>query len=153
MITFEDHRAITELVYTYALGIDTRNWKLYRSIFADELAIDFRSYSGQPPSHMRADQWVERVQGLFPSLAATQHIMTNPIVSGDSSAASCTMYLTAEHFLDAEGPSFTLGGYYTDSFVRTEAGWLMNGVTLTVLWRSGDEQIMAIAADRARKLR
>jgi hypothetical protein len=149
MTTFDDHRTITQLVYTYALGIDTRNWKLYRSIFTNEINIDFRSYSGQAPGRMRADQWVARVQGLFPGLSATQHIMTNPIVTVDGTSATCTMYMSAEHLLDPEGPSFTLGGYYTDSFVRTATGWLMSGVTLTVLWRRGDEGIMALVAQRA----
>jgi hypothetical protein len=150
MPEFDDHRTITELVYTYALGIDTRKWKLYRSIFANEIEIDFSSYNGQPAGRMRADDWVQRVQGVFPGLAATQHVMTNPIVEVDGDAAVCTMYVVAEHFLDAEGPSFTLGGYYRDTFVRSSTGWLVSGVNINVLWRRGDESIMVKAAQRAR---
>ena len=40
-----DHQAVCETVYAYATGIDTRDWALYRSIFADEVTIDFTSYN------------------------------------------------------------------------------------------------------------
>ena len=30
---------LTDLINKYATGIDTRNWALYRSIFADEVDI------------------------------------------------------------------------------------------------------------------
>jgi hypothetical protein len=43
---------------------------------------------------------------------------------------------------------FTIGGYYDDTLVRSAdgpAGWLLTGVTLTVLWRRGDPAIMVAA--------
>jgi SnoaL-like domain len=150
-----DHQQITELVYTYALGIDTRNWSLYRGVFADHVAIDFTSYSGGAPFTTTADAWLSRVKPLFTGLAATQHSMTNPIVHVDGETATCTMYMQAFHALEpstgsatSDDNSFTIGGYYTDTFVRTGSGWLVDGVTLTVLWRRGNESIMATAAAR-----
>jgi hypothetical protein len=152
---FSDHQQITELVYSYALGIDTRNWPLYRSIFADEVATDFTSYSGGRAATVSADGWLARVKPVFTGLAATQHSMTNPMVRVDGDTATCTMYMQAFHAIEpssvastTEENSFTIGGYYTDSFERTASGWLVNGVTLTVLWRRGNESIMATAAQR-----
>ena len=34
-----DRADLTDLINKYATGIDTRDWKLYRSIFADEVFV------------------------------------------------------------------------------------------------------------------
>ena len=54
----------------YALGIDTRDWTLYRSIFTDEITMDFSSYSGAPAATMTADAWVAQCKPLFEGLDA-----------------------------------------------------------------------------------
>ena len=146
-----DHQQVCETVYTYAYGIDTRDWDRYRSIFAPQVAIDFTSYNPTRPSAtMTADAWVASVRPLFTGLAATQHTMTNPLVQLDGNRAVCTMYMQAAHALDHGNDDawFTIGGYYRDTLLRTVDGWRIDGVTLTVLWRRGDESIMAAAAQR-----
>ena len=150
-MTAADHQAVCETVYRYATGIDSRDWDMYRSVFADEVSVDFTSYHpAQPAAHMRADEWVASVQPLFSGLAATQHSMTNPTVQLRSDTASCTMYMQAAHALDHGNDDawFTIGGYYRNELVRTALGWRITAVTLTVLWRRGDESIMATAARR-----
>lgn len=146
----DDKSAVAETIYRYAVGIDTRDFALYRSIFADAVAIDFSSYSGAPASTMSGDEWVAGVRPLFEGLAATQHSMTNPLPVVDGDTATCRMYMQAHHVLDPDDPSswFTIGGYYDDTLVRADAGpagWLLTGVTLTVLWRMGDPAIMVAA--------
>lgn len=147
----EDKLAVAETVYRYATGIDTRDFVLYRSIFAPEVAIDFSSYSGREPATMTADQWVAGLRPLFTGLDATQHSMTNPIAEVDGDDARCRMYMQAHHVLLPDDPTsfFTIGGYYDDTLTRSAhgpAGWLITGVTLTVLWRHGDPEIMVAAA-------
>lgn len=148
LITFEDLTAITRLRYEYAFGIDTRDYDLLRNVFIDEIDMDFSSYNHRPGVHVPADDWVARCAVLFDGLDATEHTMTNPLVdiepSGDR--ATCRMAMQAAHFLD--GVEFTIGGWYLDNVVRTQAGWKIAGVTLTVTWRRGDESIM----ERATKL-
>jgi hypothetical protein len=146
----EDRVAVLETVYKYAQGIDTRDWGLYRSIFTDEIEVDFSSYNGQHGGRLKADDWVERLQPLFSGLAATQHILTNPIVTFDKEGATCRIYMQAEHFLDAcDGTtSYAIGGYYTDRLVRQNNQWFISSVTLTVLWRRGDPEIMVKALEK-----
>jgi len=145
---FEDHTEITRRVYEYAYGIDTRDWALYRSIFADEITTDFSSYNGNPAAAMTADAWVDGVKILFTGLDATQHSMSNPLVDLDGDRARCRMYMQAEHFfLNAEGSrDFAIGGYYDDRLVRTSEGWKIEAVTLNVLWSRGNRHIMELAA-------
>ena len=145
---------ITRRVYEYAYGIDTRDWSLYRSIFTDEIDIDFSSYNGAPAARMRANDWVGNVQILFTGLAATQHSMTNPLVDQpDPNNARCRMYMQAEHFLHTEtNPKFkselksdndyAIGGYYDNKLNLTSSGWRISAVTLNVLWQRGNKHIM-----------
>ena len=135
---------IVSRVYEYAYGIDTRDWALYRSIFCDEIFMDFSSYSGAPGAQMKADDWVAGVKPLFSGLDATQHTMTNPLVDINGDKARCRMYMQAEHiFNDADGDAFyTNGGYYDDQLICTDKGWLISEVKLTVWWRRGNASIM-----------
>ena len=97
----DDHQRICETIYQYAYGIDDRDWDLYRSIFADEVAIDFTSYRpGRPAATMSADVWVGAVRSQMTGLAATHHAMTNPVLSIDGDRATCLMYIQADHALD-----------------------------------------------------
>ncbi|MBG01830.1 MAG: hypothetical protein CL470_06120 [Acidimicrobiaceae bacterium] len=154
-----DKLALAETIYLYALGIDTKDFILYRSIFADQVEVDFSSYEGSSvtePSILSGDQWVRGVQPLFTGLAATQHTMTNPLPVLDGDSATCRMYMQAHHVYepDKEDSWFTLGGFYDDSLVRSDlspTGWLLTGVKLTVLWRKGDHSIMALAREKGRE--
>jgi hypothetical protein len=145
-----DHQAICEVRYRYALGLDTRDWELYRSIFVDEVEIDFSSFSGESGGTMRADDWVATCRVFFTGLDASQHVMTNPMVTVDGDRAHCRMYMTADHYFanDQGGDRFVIGGYYDDRLVRTDGAWLLEAVKLTMFWQRGNRQIMELAAAR-----
>ena len=137
-----DIAAINRLRYEYAFGIDTRDYALFRSVFTDEVTMDFSSYSGRPAVTLSADDWVASAATLFDSLDATQHSMMNPLVDlgADGQRATQRMAMQATHFLnDVE---FTIGGWYLDEAVRTDEGWKLAAVTLNVTWRRGDASIM-----------
>src|SRR5688500_11537348 len=99
-MTVEDRLNVPEAVYRYAYGVDTRDFVLYRSIFAERVAIDFTSFHGGEATVVDADQWVAGVRRLFTSLAATHHVMTNPLPSIDGDTATCRMYVQAHHVYD-----------------------------------------------------
>lgn len=145
---FDEFNAITRKVFEYAYGIDTRDWELYRSIFADDIRMDFSSYSGAAARSMSADDWVANVKILFTGLDATQHSMSNPLVDLDGERARCRMYMQAEHFLitDQGSNDYALGGYYDDQLVRTAGEWKITAVTLNVLWHRGNRHIMELAS-------
>jgi len=136
--------------YNYAYGIDTKDWGLYRSIFMDEITMDFSSYSGQPEQVMQADDWVANCRRLFTGLDASQHQMSNPMVEIHGDEAHLRMYMQAEHFLQNTGgdPSFTIGGWYQDRLVKTDGGWKIAAVKLNILWNRGNPNIMQLAVNR-----
>jgi 3-phenylpropionate/cinnamic acid dioxygenase small subunit len=147
-----DRTKIIETMYLYATGIDTKDWALYRTIFADEIKIDFGSHVGGPPgwTHMSADEWTAQLIDVFAGMESTQHSMSNPRVEIDGDVARCVMYMQAEHYLknDQGDDFFTIGGYYTNDLVRSGDGWKLTAVKLTVLWQRGNRHIAA-AADQA----
>ena len=146
----DDRVSIAQTVYKYASAIDTRDWDLHRSIFADEVEMDFESWNEVPCHRIRADELKENVRIFFAGLDATQHSMSNPIVKVDGDRARCVVYMQAEHFLNDRQPSrrYVIGGYYTDDLVRVGADWKLTSVKLTVLWTEGDLSFMADAAER-----
>ena len=156
----DDKLMIAETIYMYAIGIDTKDFDLYGSIFADQVNIDFSSYEGSSVPEttvLTRDQWVSRVRPLFTGLAATQHSMTNPVVNIDGDTASCRMYMQAHHVFEPEKEDswFTIGGYYDDTLTRdaeSPSGWKLTGVKLTVLWRKGQESIMQLARSEGHRL-
>ena len=145
-----DQRIIDRL-YEYAFAIDTRDWPAYRRLFADRVWLDFEGISGAPGAESSADEWVASTAAIVEALDATQHVMSNPQVVVDGERARCRMYIQAMHFLwSAPGESvFTVGGWYDDTLVLTGDDWLVAGVTFNVFWRTGNEQVMALAQSRA----
>ena len=151
-----DKLAVAETVYSYATGVDRRDWALYRSVFADEVTIDFSSFSASlSPRQMSADEWVAVLVPLFTGFAATQHSMTNPLATIDGGTATITMYVQAHHVFDPtdEASWYTIGGYYENTLVLVDGRWLLTAVRLTVTWRAGDPGIMELArVEGARRL-
>jgi hypothetical protein len=146
-----DRAEVVETVHLYATGVDTKDFELYRSIFTDEIEVDFSSYIPDAgPMTISADAWVASIKPLFVGLDATQHSMSNARVEIDGDHATCVMYMQAEHFLaDVEGESsHTVGGYYTNELVRLPEGWRLTKVKLTVLWQRGNKDVMTLGAQR-----
>ncbi|MCU1394466.1 MAG: hypothetical protein JWM34_2894 [Ilumatobacteraceae bacterium] len=142
----EDKLAVAECLYRYAAGVDTRDWPLYRSAFADEVEFDFSGYdAGRPAVTMAADDWVAGVRPLFDGLAATQHMMSNPLVELDGDSAGIMMYVRAHHVRDPADPesSYTIGGHYRNRLVRAGSEWRLTRVSLHVTWTLGHPEIMS----------
>ncbi len=135
-----EHIAICSTVYRYALGIDTRDWQSYRTVFADQVHIDMSQVNGNPAVELSAGVWVRQVEALIGHMDATQHLMANPLTEVDGDEARCTMYVQAEHIVGDRW--FTIGGYYADRLRRAGGEWKLTSVTLNVLWRRGDPTVL-----------
>jgi len=155
----QDRAAISDVVYAYATGLDRRDWKLYRSIFLDEIEMDFTSV-GIRAGVYRADDWVRDARTLFAGFTATQHTSTNHVHDIRGDAATCVSNMQAEHFVRREpgappaapdAERWTIGGYYVNELRRTAAGWKLRRVTLTVTWSRGNPEVPRIALRRGRE--
>lgn len=142
-----DRARILDTLMAYATGIDRRDWALYRSIFADEVDFDFTSWSGLK-MRMKADDWLLAVQDTLSCFDATQHTLSNPVVSLDGDSASVVAHMTALHYLVTDGISEIqmLGGYYDHRMVRTGDGWQIAACRLVITFEQGDRGLF----DRAK---
>jgi SnoaL-like domain len=147
----EVRAAVLDVLARFAHGIDGRDWALYRSVFTDEIDVDYTSYRPGSAGRTAADDWVGRARRLFPGLDATSHVLVNPWIRADDvgTAAGVRVQTTmrADHLLD--GARYTLGGHYVHRLVEAGDDWRIRAVTLTVTWREGDAGLLARAAERA----
>ncbi len=136
-----DRTEIGDVQLRYATGTDTRNWELFRTCFTDELEVDFSSGFGLPGVRLRADDWVRRTAPRMNALQATQHVITNHVITfEDDNHATCVAYVQARHHNpNSTGDSdHTVYGYYTNQFERTSDGWRIAKLKLTVSWMTGN---------------
>jgi SnoaL-like domain len=139
-----DRTQIGEVVHRYPVSIDARDWKLFRSIFTDQIQV----YLGPPIStpKMRtvsADQFTDQVTGIISRFEVTQHFLTDYHVEVTGDNAVWFSYMQARHFKQGQ-PTWDMGGYYTYNLVRLGESWKIPKYTLTVTWeenRPGDIRI------------
>lgn len=144
------HRLFTQ----YAMSVDRRDWKQLQSLFAQKIKRDLSSFSGVPEEVINSEQHVSECQLTLPGFDSTQHFLLNHDISVNGDEAKAIVYVIADHTLVEEGAQkqFTIRGYYTFGFERTEAGWIINSIALQVESTQGDQAIFAIASQRASKL-
>lgn len=154
-----DRAAISDVVHAYATGLDRRDWALYRSIFLDEIEMDFTSVGIRSGTY-KADDWVRDARALFAGFTATQHTSTNHVHEIHGDEATCVSSMQAEHFFAreaGEAPAapdaerWTIGGYYVNELVRQGAGWKLRRVKLTVTWIRGNPEVPRLALRRGRE--
>lgn len=130
--TLLDRMDITDTSIRYATGIDTRDRELYRSCFTDKIEMDFSSMGMGEPMTIPADQWVDQAFSLVSGFQSTQHIITNHVITLQGDEATCVAYLQAQHFNPDN--MLTVGGYYTNTLIRTPDGWKISKLKLTSTW-------------------
>jgi len=145
-----DRAEISDVQLRYATGLDSRDWPLFRSCFADEIETDFTSVFGGDPRKVSADRWTEAARRSLSGLKATQHMITNHVITITGDDATCIAYVQARHYLPNEsGDSMqTTFGYYTNRLVRTPGGWKIRACKLTLTWQTGNSNIFALAGAR-----
>lgn len=145
-----DRAEISDVQLRYATGLDFRDWTTFRSCFADEIEVDFTSLFGGSPRRVSAERWTESARRTVSGLTATQHMITNHVITVDGDRALCIAYVQAQHYLpnDKGDSTQTMGGYYTNHFIRTPEGWRIRACKLTLTWTTGNWHIFALARDR-----
>lgn len=150
MLGTDDRAQITELMARFATGIDSCDWTMYRSVFTEEIDLDYSSWRPDSIGRWRADDWVARGKRLFPGLTATRHALTNLLLEENGDAVRVRANVCADHVL-VDGHHthvFTLNGYYDDRCVPTDAGWKIAGKRLVAQWTVGDRSVLVAAAER-----
>lgn len=142
-----DRSDISDVVVRFATAIDTHDWTLFRTCFADTIEADLTELLDVPVRRMPAEEWVAFVASEQDGFVATQHISTNHVVNIAGDDATCTSYLHAQHcYLNGTGDgTCRVGGRYTYTLVRTPEGWRIRAYKLHVFWSEGNQAVFALA--------
>ena len=148
-----DESDLRDLIHRYAFGLDTKDWVLWRSVFADEVVMDMSDYQPEPPPRAApADLVVKNAAVLFAGLERSQHLMGSHRYKIDGDRATITAHMRAEHWLDTGkgGDRYTMFGTYADDAIRTTDGWKLIRVKLALLREEGNRSLMREAVRRSR---
>jgi ketosteroid isomerase-like protein len=144
-----DKAAVSDVVYSYATAVDTRDWALFRSLFMDPLLLDFSTFHPSLKREISVDELLE-ISMKLSGFDSTQHLMGNHRHTIDGDRATCISYLHAGHFMTRDGKQYAsfLCGYYTYEMQRRPDGWKIDRYGLTVTAEYGDLQVMEWAGLR-----
>jgi hypothetical protein len=146
----QDRIAVSDVLHTYCRAIDTRDWALLETVFAADMAADFRSFAGREVVRGR-DAWLAAIRKTIAGLSATQHLTGNHVIAVAGDTATLRADLQAVHILQNErgDGEYTVGGWYDIELARTADGWRITFYKLTISWARGNRDILRIAAKRA----
>lgn len=118
-LTTEEVLQINDVLTRYATGIDSRDWDLFRSCFADDCSADY----GDIGVWSGADEITEWMRASHDPCGPTLHRLTNVTVRRTDTGASARAYVDAIVMLPDSDLGANAAGYYDDELVRTDDGW------------------------------
>ena len=137
---------LRDLIHGYALGLDTRDWDLWRSAFTDEVIIDTSDYEPEPPPRrLPVDVYVSFVSRLFAGLrgdAASDRQRTASRSTAIARRSPRTSAPSTGRRSAQGGDRYTMFGTYVDECERTPDGWRISSVKLHLLRQEGNREVM-----------
>jgi len=156
----EIRNAMIDSYNRYAQGLDTKDWAMVRSCFADRVFIDYAGVSeatGSADVARASDDWMPVLQGVINGFDITRHLITNhrPVITEQE--VSCTAYLVADHviFPDPQvtivtpADVVTVTGEYTNRYERIGGEWKICYSKLVMNYTGGNVDLLARAMERA----
>jgi len=127
--------AIKQLKARYCLAVDSKDWPLFRSCFADDARLGGGLPGGDAgkPAFVGPDDWVSGVAATVGTVK-TLHTVNAAIIeiTGPSDARGLWQYTQ-------RGWGRT-GGYYTERYTKTEGAWRIAEMRITPIFANpGDD--------------
>lgn len=131
-----DSDRIQAMITKLAATADRRDWTGLRTIFADEVNVDYTSVTGGQPSKVSGDDLVAGWNKGLSGYAQTKHHFGDISVKVDGDVATASFTGQATH-LKTDGSRWSCGGDYVYTFHRTAAGWRANNAQFNMKWEQG----------------
>jgi 3-phenylpropionate/cinnamic acid dioxygenase small subunit len=133
----EVHDDVAEVLVRYATGIDTRDWTLFRTCFADDCQLDYGAHGvwNDP------DAFTEYFEKVHAPYGHSLHRITNHAVRFNSEGVTARSYFDAiVMFADNKQVQARAAGYYDDDLTRTDQGWKIANRKVVLVDRSVVQQ-------------
>lgn len=116
----QDRIAVQDVMLRYAKGVDDRDMDLYRSCFADDVAV--HGFGGE--TIQGGDEWTAYVVEALEAYGPTQHMLGPQLATIDGDKAHCRTDVQALHCLkEPPGDVFTLWATYLTDMARIDGVW------------------------------
>jgi len=143
MSHLDDVHAIEQLLYRYAVAIDTRDIDALDDVFTPDARLDMSVAGTMTPAEYQA-----KARRVLAELDATHHLIASPIVEigdgGDTATSHC--YYQAQHVSNDSpgGPLLLIGGWIDDEVVRTAEGWRIARRRGRAVWFDGNPAVLGL---------
>jgi SnoaL-like domain len=143
----KDRLEIVELINRMVLLLDSRDWDALEHLFTDTVYNDRTSLTGGEPETLGVAEFVGGWRYLMANLDAVHHLVTNHVINLDGDRAVCTANMQGTHVLanPSGGAMWTVGGRHDYQVTRTSDGWRISGITFTIQWATGNQNIVALS--------
>lgn len=135
-----DRALISDLLFSFASALDTKNWAAYRDNYIDGGTIELpvsTSATGETFT-LHKEEMVDLVAAGLGRYSGTQHFSTNHQINLDGDRASSRSYLHAVHISGDPTEHWSVGGWYDGHYVRTSEGWKFEAIKFTQAWLAGE---------------
>ena len=134
-LKLEDRYEIADVMSSYALALDTKNYPLLRSLFAVDVEVEMIFESNSPDGGeiklTGIEAWIEFVEEALAGTRASQHLLGNPVINFDGEKALVRTDLQAtEYYKDANKAKTTVWGVYETHMVK-DKNWKITKHTLS----------------------
>lgn len=136
-----DRLEIIELTHRYCWALDSKQFDLLDTVFLADATAELRSAPLEGRDAIR-----DRIRSALSTLDATQHTVSNHLVTIDGDTASARTYLHSQHVRHGTpgGELYVIAGRYEDELVRTPEGWRIRFRRLVTVWSEGNLDVVRL---------
>jgi hypothetical protein len=136
-----DIAEITHVVNRIGPLGDQGLWEEQRSLFTDEITIDFGSV--KPPSTISTADNIKWAKKAYIGIM-THHMITNTYVSLDGDSAHVSAQGLARHYRTADANFWNIYQRYEFDLIRTSVGWKISHLKMEPIFEEGDASILEV---------
>ena len=137
--TLWNRAEIEQVMLNFGRALDTGDWPLYRSCFADRFRVNFERLTGQAEVFVDADLWTRFAEVILTPVRR-HHQYSNFSANIEGDRAEAVIYMVASHWkaTDAGASEYVQNGWYENSFARIDGHWKITRLLHTYQWVSGN---------------
>lgn len=147
MKTLVDHAQLIRVADTIDAAVDAKDWPLARSLFTDEIRVDFTSLVGGEPVTIPSDGLIAGWSKNLTDEKTSFHLRGNHRITFEADG-SATMVSHGYAWNRMERGALAqnggnalweVWGTYEHSFVQTEKGWRVDGMSFFATAERGND--------------
>ncbi len=134
-----DAAQIRDAATAIDMAVDAKDWAEARRHFTADVAVDFTSLVGGAPTTVPADALIGGWSANLGPAKTSYHQRGHGVLALEGDRATLVSNGYAWNRMAGNGdPLWEVWGTYTHDFVRTEAGWKVQGMALQVTHQRGN---------------